>query len=204
MVPKPAFLAAICSRRVVGDGDDGVHHLPQLGDALVGLLHTAAALEVEGLGDHGHGEGPGLLGGLGDDRRRAGAGAAAHARGDEHHVGVLHQLAHLVDAFKGGVAADLGIRPGAKALGELAAQLDGVVGQGLLDILGIGVGRDEADAGQARLDHVVDGVAAAAAAADDFVFCAHVVLNLEMCHGFLLPKALWLQYVKLPIDRNAS
>ena len=43
------------------------------------------------------------------DRRAAGAGAAALARGDEHHVGALQHLFDLVAVLLGGLAADLGI-----------------------------------------------------------------------------------------------
>jgi hypothetical protein len=42
--------------------------------------------EVERLGDHADGEDAELLGRLGDHGRGAGAGAAAHAGGDEDHV----------------------------------------------------------------------------------------------------------------------
>ena len=50
-----------------------------------------------------------LLGDLGDDRRAAGAGAAALAGGDEHHVGALEHLFDLVAVLLGGLAADLGV-----------------------------------------------------------------------------------------------
>ena len=48
-------------------------------------------------------------GDLGDDRRAAGAGAAALAGGDEHHVGALQHLFDLVAVVLGGLAADLGV-----------------------------------------------------------------------------------------------
>ena len=41
---------------LVGDDDQAVHLVAQLLDALLGLLHAAAALKAEGLGDHAHGE----------------------------------------------------------------------------------------------------------------------------------------------------
>jgi hypothetical protein len=59
----------------------------QLLDALQRDLHAAAAFERERLGDHGDGQDAHLLGQLRHHRRGAGAGAAAHAGGDEHHVG---------------------------------------------------------------------------------------------------------------------
>ena len=60
--------------------------LLQLGDAGLGDAHAARALELEGLGHHGHGQDAELLGHARDHRGGAGAGAAAHAGGDEHHV----------------------------------------------------------------------------------------------------------------------
>ena len=51
-----------------------------------------------------------------DHRGGAGAGAAAHAGGDEHHVRARQMIADLVDHLLGGGAADLGLRAGAEAL----------------------------------------------------------------------------------------
>ena len=61
----------------------------------VGLLAAARALEGERLGDDAHGERADLAGDARHDRRRAGAGAAAGAGGDEHHVGALEQALQL-------------------------------------------------------------------------------------------------------------
>ena len=47
----------------------------------------------------------------------AGAGAATLAEGDEHHVGALEHLFDLVAVVLGGLAADLGIGPGAQTHG---------------------------------------------------------------------------------------
>ena len=64
------------------------------------------ALEVERLGDDADGQDAHLARGAGDDRRRAGAGAAAHAGGDEHHVRAGEMIADLLDRLFGGGAAD--------------------------------------------------------------------------------------------------
>ena len=99
------------------------------------------------------------LGDLGDDRRAAGAGAAALARGDEDHVGALEHLFDLVAVLLGRLAADLGIAAGAEATGELAADVELHVGVAHEQRLGVGVDRDELDALEAGVDHAVDGVA---------------------------------------------
>ena len=54
-------------------------------------------------GDDADGERAEALGDLGDDRRAAGAGAAALAGGDEHHVGALQHLFDLLAVLLGGL-----------------------------------------------------------------------------------------------------
>ena len=102
----------------------------------------------------------------GDDRRGAGAGAAAHAGGDEHHVRAREMIADFVDHLLGGGAADIGLRAGAEALGDLHAHLDDALGLRHGERLRVGVGDDEVDALEAGRDHVVDGIAAGAADAE--------------------------------------
>ena len=129
--------------------------------------HAALALEVERLGDDADGEDALLLRGARDDRRGAGSGAAAHAGGDEDHVGagkMIHDLRQRL--FRGG-RADLRLRAGAEPLRQCGAHLDAALGGIVLHGLGIGVGDDELDAFETGLDHVVDGVAAGAADAED-------------------------------------
>ena len=148
---------------LVGDHDQGVHELLQLGDAAFGHPHTAVAFQREGLGDHAHGQDAGLAHRAGDDGGRPGAGAAAHAGGDEDHVRagqLFHDLGH---GFLGAGAADFRLGARAQAFGGGGAELDAALAPGLGQGLGIGVGDDEVDAFQPRLDHVVDGIAAGAA-----------------------------------------
>ena len=126
-------------------------------------LHAALAFEVERLGHHADGEDALLARRAGDDRGCAGAGAAAHAGGDEAHMRAGEVVDDLVDAFLGCGAADLRLRAGAKTLGDMRAELDQPLGLRHGERLGVGVGDDELDAAKPRGDHVVDGVAAAAA-----------------------------------------
>ena len=128
--------------------------------------HAARAFELERLGDHADGEDAELRGGARDHRRRAGAGAAAHAGGDEHHVAAGEMGADLVQRLFGGGLADLGLGAGAETFGEVGAELDAVLGARAGQRLRVGVGDDELDALEAAVDHVVDGVAAGAADAD--------------------------------------
>ncbi|KKL77273.1 hypothetical protein LCGC14_2036560 [marine sediment metagenome] len=64
---------------LVRNDDQRIDHLLKGLDALLGLAHALAALELEGLGHDADGQNPKLARGLGDDRGRTGAGAAAHA-----------------------------------------------------------------------------------------------------------------------------
>src|SRR2546421_111335 len=80
-------------------------------------------LEGEGPGDDADGEGAEGLGDLGDHGRTAGAGAAALAGRDEDHVGALQDLLDLVTVLLGSLAPHFGVRPGAKASGQVAADV---------------------------------------------------------------------------------
>jgi hypothetical protein len=153
---------------LVRDDDLGVDHLTQAADALVGLARAVGALEGERAGDDADGERVDLvLCDLGDDRRCTGAGATALAGGDEDHVGALQRLLQIVAALVRGRVADLRVRAGAKAARQLGADLQLHVGVRHLQRLSVGVHRNELDTLQARVDHAVHGVRAAAADADD-------------------------------------
>ena len=158
--------------------------MPALGDA-----HAADALELERLGDDADGEDALLARGPRDDRRGAGAGAAAHAGGDEHHVRAVEVIADLVDRLFGGGAADLRLRAGAETLGDGDAHLDEPLGLGRGQRLGVGVGDHELAALQPGADHVVDRVAAGAADAEhgdlrlQFLDLGHFQID---CHGILV------------------
>jgi hypothetical protein len=98
---------------LVRDDQQGVDHLVQFGDAVFGDAHPAHAFEVERLGDDADGEDAGLFRATRDHRRCAGAGAAAHAGGDEHHMRALEVIADLVDRLFGCGAPDFRLRAGA-------------------------------------------------------------------------------------------
>ena len=126
------------------------------------------ALELERAGDDAHGERADLvLGDLRDHGRGAGAGAAALAGGDEHHVRALERLLDVVARLGRRALPDLRVRARAEALREVVADVQLDVGIGHLERLGIRVAGDELHAGEAGVDHPVDGVGSAAADADD-------------------------------------
>ena len=158
--------------------------LAQFLDALERDLHAPAAFERERLGDDRDREDAHLLRELRDHGRRARAGAAAHAGGDEHHVGALQRIHDAFAIFKRGLAADFRVRAGAEALGDIAAELQLQLRAAVLDRLRVGVGGDELHAVDAAIDHVRDRVAAAAAHAhhlDDRIR-GHLLNQFEMRH----------------------
>ncbi len=162
-------------RLVVGDGqqpvvrDDDlcVDLLLELADARVGLHRAAAALEGEGPGHDADGQRTLLLGDLGDDGGTTGAGAATLTGGDEHHVGAQQHLFDLGPVVVGGLTADLGVGAGTEAASHLAPDVELHVRVGHQQRLSVGVDGDELDPLQPGVDHPIDGVAAAAADADD-------------------------------------
>jgi hypothetical protein len=142
----------------------------ELGQAGVGVVHAAPPFPVEGLGDHAHRENAHLLGHARDHRRGAGARAAAHAGGDEQHVRAFDRGTDVLDRVLRRMAL-FGLAAGAQAAD---AELDGAMGGTARQGLRIGVGADELDAADAAIDHVFDGVAAAAADADHLDLGAQV------------------------------
>ena len=152
---------------VVRDHDERVDLALEPLDAVLGLDRPPPALERERPGHDADGERADAAGDLGDDRRAAGAGAAALARGDEDHVGALEHLLDLVAVLLGRLAAHLGVGAGAETAGELAPDVELHVGVAHQQRLRVGVDRDELHALEAGVDHAVDGVAATAADADD-------------------------------------
>src|SRR5438445_466618 len=101
--------------------------------------------------------------GLSTDGRAAGAGAAAHAGGDEDHVGALQRRQDVLLVLQRRLPADLRVGARAQALGDLRPELDLGGRAVVLQRLAVGVGGDEVDPGEAGRDHGVQGVAAAAA-----------------------------------------
>ncbi len=156
----------------------------QLNDPGFGLLHPLLVLKGKGFGHHRHRERPDLLGHLGADGRPARPGAAPHPRRDEDHMRAGQHVPDLVPVLFRGPSADVGVGACAEPLGELYAELELQGGLRGREGLGIGVGADKVDPHQAHLDHVVHGVAAAPADADDLdLRAAKIILDkLEHIH----------------------
>ena len=81
-------------------------------------------------------------------------------------MGAAEMIKDLVDALFSGRTADFRLRSGAKTFGHGSTKLDDPFGLGHGQCLGVGIGDDEVDALQPCIDHVVDGISAAAADAE--------------------------------------
>jgi len=148
---------------LVRNGDQGVHVLGQFQHAVVRHARALVAFHLERPRHDRHRQYAEFLGDLRHHGSRTRAGSPAHAGGDEQHVAALDELDDAVAIFHGGLTADLGVRAGAQALGDVAADLQRGAHLGVLERLRVGVDADEIHALEAGLDHVRDGVAAAAA-----------------------------------------
>src|SRR3546814_2833790 len=67
-------------------------------------FRSVGAFEMERLGDDADGQHARLARGAGDHRGRAGAGTAAHAGGDEHHVVAAQMVEQLLQRLQIGRA----------------------------------------------------------------------------------------------------
>jgi len=178
---------------LVGDRDERVDGRLELLKPLLGGLAALVALEEEGLGDDGHRQGLHLPSDVGDHRRRAGAGAATHAGGDEDHVGALEELGDLVARLGGGLPASLRVGAGAQPAGQLLPDLQPHRRAIRRQRLDVGVEGDEVHPLQARRDHRVDRVAPRSADADDADPGGLFALLLEFIHETLWELGVSLQ-----------
>lgn len=166
-VGKGDFLIGRMLEPFIGDDNEGIDLALKLFNALFRLLHAAAALKAERLGDNADGQNTHLAGDLGHNGRAARTGSAAHAGGDEHHIGVLQRLGDLCAALFRALAADLGIAARTLTVRQLLADLDLIGGAGNIERLFIGIDRNEIHAARPGTHHAVDNIVAAAAHADD-------------------------------------
>ncbi len=137
--------------------------LPQVFDALFGVAHPDPPLKFKGLGHYAHRQDAHILGNLGHNRGRPGAGAAAHAGSDKYHLRPLQRRLNGVSGFLGGPLALFRVSARAPALGGTVAKLYLLGGAGAVQGLLVRIEGDKLHRLHAHLHHAVDRVAAAAA-----------------------------------------
>src|SRR5699024_3828647 len=153
---------------VIGNDIQAIDRVGRVGDTGSGLLHTAGALDLAGLGDDAHGEDTGIVGEIRDNGGRAGTGTAGHTGGDKDHVGTLEDLGDGGLGFLRGLLTNVGLGARAHAAGKLFADLDLVAAVGLVEVLLIGVDHHKFHAAHTGRDHSIDDVVAGAADTDHF------------------------------------
>ena len=152
---------------LVRDHDQGVDGRGEEVDAFLGLTHAHHAFECEGLSRDADSQDTALLEGFGDQRGCTGAGAAAHASGDEHHVDVTDLVEHVLQRFFRCRVAHHGVRACAQALRGHGSQSHATVAERHLERLCIGVGYGKLHALEVCLNHIVNSVSTGAADAED-------------------------------------
>ncbi len=153
---------------LVGNGDDRVDAIAQFLQPLLGLEHALLAFKLKRRGDDGHRQRFQFTAQRRDDGGGAGAGAASESGGHEDHVGAFERLQQFFRVLERRLSTNIRIRARAEPLGEFRPQLNFHRGARAAQRLQIGVGHQEIDAFDVGFDHAIDGVAAAAADADDF------------------------------------
>ena len=150
--------------------------------------------KVERLGDDADGQDAGVTRGAGDDRCSPRAGAAAHAGGDEAHVGTGQVIDDLVDALFGRGTPDFRLRTGAETLRHIRAELDEALALDMVSAWASVLATTKSTPAQSGRDHVVDRVAAATADAEH----ADAGLELAVMSGFWSLIVIVLSLAFLP------
>ena len=118
---------------------------------------------MEWLGDNANRQHALFFSNARDHWRCARTGAAAHARGDEHHVAAVDVIGDFVHRFFRRRQTNLRFRTRAEAARDVHAELDDPIRLRVFKSLRIRVGDHEIDAFEVRRDHVIDRVAPRAA-----------------------------------------
>ena len=149
---------------VVEHHDQRINIGLKLGQPQVGVGHAASAFKLKRPGHYPHREDAHFLGHAGNHGRRAGAGTAAHASGDEQHVRAADGAADVFKRHFGGITPFFRLAAGAQTT---ATQLDDLVRAAAIQRLRVGVGADELNPLHTALNHVCNGIATATADTND-------------------------------------
>lgn len=157
-VRERGFVVDDTEQILVRDNDQSIDIVLKLGQSVFRHTHPARSFEMERLGHDTDGQNPAFTAGLGDNSRSAGSGSAAHTGGNEHHVGVIQILHHIIKAFLGGGFTDFRLGPGTQTFGHSISELYFMLGQITRKSLRVCVAHDEINAVEVGRNHVVDGV----------------------------------------------
>ena len=203
-VGKGDLLLSNILQAVVGDDDERIYLLGQRGNAGLRLAHPVGALELKGLGHHTHRENTGFVGQIRHNGSCTGAGATAHAGGDEDHVGAFQNLGDPGTALFSGLLADFRFGAGAHAAGEFLTDLELVGALGLVEILLVRIDDNKFHAAHAGLNHAVDNVVACAAHADHFNIYNLIRIRLNGRTRHILLSSYVIFCIHAPVGQKPS
>ncbi len=144
---------------VVGNDNERVHLILEVHDSTVGRLASLPGFKLKGQGHHPNGEGTQFPGHLSNDRRASGSRSATHSGSHKDHVGSLQGFSDLVHALLSSGASHLRFGASAQPASALMPQLQLALGEGLAQVLEVGVGGNVLHPIHLLLDHAVDGIA---------------------------------------------
>ena len=185
------------------DDNQRVHNLFEGGDAALCLLHSLFALKLKRLCNDADGQDVHFLGHLRDDWGSSGAGAAAHAGGDEDHLAALDRCSNLVAALLSGFLASFRNASRTASSGQPVTNDNFLAGLGVFQRLCIGIDGDKFHALHAAFNHSVDGVAATAANTYDLYghfYAIIIVVEFKIRHHLFVPPMFYLQHTRCKLS----
>ena len=162
------FLINNGKQSLVGDDNQRIYVLFQLCNALFRIAHSFLAFKIEGLCHNADRQDAQLLGNGRNAGSRTCACAAAHACGNEHHIGTTQCLRDIILCFIHGALTDFRVAACAQTLCQLFANLDFRCGFGFRQSLSVCIDGNEFHPIQAVFNHSIYCVVAAAANTDYF------------------------------------
>src|SRR5690606_2346823 len=137
---------------LVGNGDEGVDVLGQVGEPHVSSTHALTSLETEGLGHDTDGERTTFTRDLSDHRSSSRSRTTAHSGRHEYHVSALEVFFQEIRILHGSFAAALGISSGTKTSGHVGTDMNAIRSRVGIERLDIGVDTQIVDALQAEVN----------------------------------------------------
>ena len=153
---------------LVRNNDQGVNIFLELINACVCLFHALLAFKTKRSGNNADSQNAHFPCDLCDNRCTAGTRAAAHACGNEHHIGTTQCLRDIILCFIHGALTDFRVAACAQTLCQLFANLDFRCGFGFRQSLSVCIDGNEFHPIQAVFNHSIYCVVAAAANTDYF------------------------------------
>ena len=160
---------------LVRNNDQSIDMLLELFDTGFCCAHPPRTFEQERLGHNANGQYALCTGRLSNNRRSACASAAAHTSSDENHVHAVERIIDFLDSFLRSSPSNFRASACTQTTCNIRPKLDALFRQARGQCLRVGIGSDEVNAFNLRIDHIRNGVAARAANPDNRDFGAQLI-----------------------------